>query len=352
MQLMTYAALETFAEMREEDIRILDAVYLYSIGVLPDGTAYMTKEYDFSCVPRFREVNPNIKFLFMLGGCEHCSDAFVRKSGRERFAETLMELILKFDLDGLDNDWEVPTLTIGKVKGRPEDKLNYTMLMKTIRKRMDEEEARTGRHYLLTCAQSANRFVEDTIEVQKVTEIVDYINVMTYDLRFVHAHFEMHDDLCVTAGHHTNTYASAADVDGLCAERAVEIFRAWGVPDDKIVIGSGLYAKHFSNAPSENFGLNTWTHGAEDYFREGMERSGLIKAMSNGYVRHWDDDAKACWLYNEEKRDFVSYEDEESLHYKVEYVKKEGLRGLMFWNYGYDDLHTLIPAAWEAANRE
>lgn len=352
MQLMTYAALENFPNMREEDIRALDAVYLYSIGVHPDGTAYFEREYDFSCLPRFREINPNLKVSLMLGGNEFSSQAFLRKSGRERFADTLMEMILKYDLDGFDNDWEVPTLTMGKVKGRPEDRLNYTMLMKTIRKRMDEEEARTGRHYWLTCAVSANRFVEDTIEVAKITELVDYFNVMTYDLRSTHAGLEMNNPLGLPAGHHTNTYASDGDTEGVCTERAVEIFRAWDVPDEKIVIGSGLYAKHFPNTPSEDFGLMKWSNSTEDYFREGMKRSGLMKAMNEGYVRHWDDAAKACWLYNEEKHDFVSYEDEESLHYKVEYVKKEGLRGMMFWCYEYDDMHTLIPAAWREVNKQ
>lgn len=352
MELITYASLEILPHMREEDIRILDAVNVFGIGVKPDGTAYFSTDVDFSFIKKFRSINPNLKFLLMLGGCEHCSDAFVRKSGRERFADTLMELLLKYDLDGLDNDWEVPTMTLGKVKGRPEDKLTYTMLMRTIRQRMDAEEARTGRHYLLTCAQSANRFIEDTIEVQKVAEVCDYINVMTYDLRGVHAHFEMHDDLGVPAGHHTNTYASDGDIDGICAERAVEFFRAWGVPDEKIVIGSGLYAKHFTNASAENYGLMSWTHTQEQYYSTNETRSYLLESTKDSYTRHWDDAAKACWLYSEEKRDFISYEDEESLYYKVDYVKKEGLRGLMFWHYACDDLHTLIPAAWKAAQGE
>ena len=69
MRLITYASLKKFHLMREEDIRILDAVNLFSIQVLPDGTAaLMDDDLDFSCVARYRTINPNIKFLFMLGG--------------------------------------------------------------------------------------------------------------------------------------------------------------------------------------------------------------------------------------------------------------------------------------------
>jgi len=356
MLLITYANSDVFPSMREEDIRMLDVVNIFSMSIQPDGTAFFPQEPDFSCIPRFRAINPNIKFVIMLGYCQNCSDAFLRKSGRERFANTLMDILRKYDLDGLDNDWEIPTYTLGDVKGRPEDRLNYTMVMRLIRQRMDEEEARTGRHYLLTCAQSADRFIEETIEIPKLVPLLDYINVMTYDMRGVHAFFEMKDELALPAGHHTCTYPSAGDTEGVCAQRAVELFRAMGVPDEKIVIGSGLYPKHFTDVPARDFGLMQPSSCIEVYFLDETCGERLMPfsrlqtyIKPDEYVRHWDDDAKACWLYNEKKQDFVTYEDEESLYWKVDYVKKEGLLGLMFYEYAYDDLHTLIPAAWQAA---
>ena len=362
MKLIAYASLKTLPHMYEGDIRILDAVNLFSIQVLPDGTAaLMDDNLDFSCVARYRAINPNIKFLLMLGGCNHCSDAFLRKSGRERFAETLMELLKAYDLDGLDNDWEVPTMTLGSVRGRPVDKYTYTMMMQEIRRRMDEEEARIGRHYLLTCAQSAQRFIIDTVEVEKLVPLVDYINVMTYDLRGTYAAFELHDDLALPSGHHTCTYPTAGDTEALCAQYAVELFRAWGVPDEKIVIGSGIYTKHYDNCGPENNGLLNRTNTREFYLQlpggDGISQlttsnqSRLLPYLKeNGYVRYWDDDAKASWWYSESKRDFVSLDDEESLWHKVQYIKKEGLLGLMFWRYEMDDLHTLIAAAGKAAH--
>lgn len=353
MKLITYASLKTIHKMREEDVRILDAVNLFSIQVLPDGTAaLMDDDLDLSCIKRYHEINPNIKFLFMLGGCTHCSDVFLRESGRKRFAETLMELLKAYDLDGFDNDWEVPTMTLGSVRGRPVDKYTYTMMMREIRRCMDEEEARTGRHYLLTCAQSAQRFVIDTVEIEKLVPLVDYINVMTYDLRGTFAAFELQNDLGLPVGHHTCTYPTAGDTEALCAQYAVELFRDWGVPDEKIVIGSGIYPKHYAQCKPENHGLLTPALAREFYLQlpDGDQQSNLLPYLKeNGYVRYWDDDAKASWWYSESRRDFVSLDDEESLWHKVQYIKKEGLLGLMFWHYEMDDLHTLIPAAWKAA---
>jgi len=49
-------------------------------------------------------------------------------------------------------------------------------------------------------------------------------------------------------------------------------------------------------------------------------------------VRYWDDTSKAPFLYNAEKRIFISYEDEQSIGLKGRYVKERGLAGIMFWS--------------------
>ncbi|MFQ9872452.1 MAG: glycosyl hydrolase family 18 protein [Oscillospiraceae bacterium] len=50
--------------------------------------------------------------------------------------------------------------------------------------------------------------------------------------------------------------------------------------------------------------------------------------------RYWDDEAKAPWVYDGST--FLSYDDEQSIACKVDYIKERGLKGLMFWEYFYD----------------
>jgi chitinase len=71
---------------------------------------------------------------------------------------------------------------------------------------------------------------------------------------------------------------------------------------------------------------------------------------ANGYVRSWDDVAKAPYLWNAEEKTFLSYEDEESIKYKTEYLKKKGLAGVMYWEHSADHEKKLLTAVLENLN--
>ncbi|MFI1581476.1 glycosyl hydrolase family 18 protein [Embleya sp. NPDC020630] len=58
--------------------------------------------------------------------------------------------------------------------------------------------------------------------------------------------------------------------------------------------------------------------------------------MSGTYARRWDDTLKASWLWNAEKRVFLSTEDEQSIDTKVQYVKDNGIGGVMLWEMAGD----------------
>ena len=60
----------------------------------------------------------------------------------------------------------------------------------------------------------------------------------------------------------------------------------------------------------------------------------------NGYVRYWDDEAKAPWLFNGST--FLSYDDEESIRCKCAYVEKEQYGGIFYWQHEYDKSGRLL----------
>ena len=59
-------------------------------------------------------------------------------------------------------------------------------------------------------------------------------------------------------------------------------------------------------------------------------------------MRYWDAAAKAPYLYNAEKKILVSYEDEESLAVKCDYILSNRLGGVMFWEYSGDPKGVLL----------
>ena len=55
-----------------------------------------------------------------------------------------------------------------------------------------------------------------------------------------------------------------------------------------------------------------------------------------GYVRYWDNVSKAPYLFNAEKKIFITYDDEESIKAKCNYIRQHHLAGIMFWEYFSD----------------
>jgi chitinase len=75
--------------------------------------------------------------------------------------------------------------------------------------------------------------------------------------------------------------------------------------------------------------------------------------INNGFTRYWDSVASVPYLYNSERKIFVSYEDPESLALKCKYVLDNRLRGVMFLDYAADPtgalLDTIDTGLWKNA---
>ena len=68
------------------------------------------------CVAQ-KKRNPNLKVIVSLGGwtgCFTCSEVFSTDSARKQFASSAKQLLQDFGADGIDLDWEYPT-----IKGAP-----------------------------------------------------------------------------------------------------------------------------------------------------------------------------------------------------------------------------------------
>ena len=64
-------------------------------------------------------------------------------------------------------------------------------------------------------------------------------------------------------------------------------------------------------------------------------------------MRRWDYLAQAPFLWNAERRIFITYDDPESLRLKARYVRDHGLAGAMFWEYYADPTGALLDVLFE-----
>ena len=272
--------------------------------------------------------NPRLKVLLSVGGweAEGYSDAALTAASRDVFAESVVALLREHSLDGVDLDWEYPGQSVSGIKSRPEDRLNFTALLKAMR-------ARLGSSYLLTIA-SADREYFDFTEMDKLHVHLDFINVMTYDF---------FNSLTPTTGHHAGLYASAyAAATDRNADASIKQHLAAGIPADKLVLGVAFYGRGFAGAKPEHQGL----HQPYERFEAAHPYAELVEKFigRNGFVREWDERAQAPFLWNAQTRAFITYDDPQSIRIKADYVRKHGLGGMMFWELSQDSGGELLDA--------
>ena len=55
--------------------------------------------------------------------------------------------------------------------------------------------------------------------------------------------------------------------------------------------------------------------------------------QSGEYTRYWDDVSKVPYLHSPSRfgGHFISYDDQESIQYKLDYLRDLGLGGVMYW---------------------
>src|SRR5579884_715230 len=258
------------------------------------------------------------------------------EASRKRFIESAVAFLDRHHLDGLDIDWEFPGQEGMDNVNRPEDRENSTALLRELRVALDRAGAASGRHYLLSMAVEASDDWLAHTEMGKAQAYLDFVNLMAYD------QFEPDSD--AITGHHAPLFTSAANPKHNSAATAVSHFIAAGVPARKLVLGVPFYGHAWGDVPPAEHGL----------YQPGKKPSEQVYASfrniessfdnKNGFARYWDDVSQAPFLYNADKRIFISYEDPESIHAKARYVMERGMAGMMFWEYSADDHEKLLSA--------
>ncbi|MCL4782250.1 MAG: glycoside hydrolase family 9 protein [Bryobacterales bacterium] len=285
-----------------------------------------------------KQRNPKLKLLVSVGGwtwSNDFSDVALTAESRKKFVASAVAFVERHQLDGLDVDWEFPGQKGNNNVNRPEDKENFTALMADLRSALDEAGRARGKRYLLTiAAQAAPAWIEHT-EMSNVAASLDYVNLMAYD-QFVGSE--------PVAAHHAPLFTHPANPKRLSAATAVTQFLAAGVPAEKIVLGVPFYGRAWASVSATNHGL--YQPASEARERLGGSFQGIKTRLENkdGFIRYWDDISKAPYLYNAERQLFVSYEDEQSIQFKAQYVKERRLGGMMFWEYSADPENKLLDA--------
>lgn len=298
-----------------------------------------------------KEYYPDLKVMVACGGwgADGFSDAALTEESRKKFVESTIEMVEQYDLDGVDIDWEYPSIPAANTKARAEDKTNFTLLMKELREALDELD----RPQILTFAAAGWERYFDNVQLTEIMKYADFINLMTYDQAGGGDDYTNHH---TALGHRTpedfqNTplgKAMLAYNDSIASdkeewktqsvEHIVEFCFDAGVTPAQIVIGAAFYGKGWGGVDPSNNGLY---QPNKVVVRGGNYRTLKNELINkNGFKRYWDPLAKAPFLFNATDSVFITYDDPESVKLKTSYAIDKRLGGIMFWELGgdtYDD---------------
>ena len=311
-----------------------------------------------------RQKYPNMKIGVSVGGWTRSGDfpkIAASETTRKNFANNVAKFVHYYGYDFVDIDWEYPTadrdpdpegngVAIDKgCKGSAADTQNYTLLLQAIRDELDSYGAKDDKHYELSVAMSASPKMMAAIEYEKVLKIVDFANMMTYDLNGAWGGFTAHQTAL-----YTNPAYDEGDA-GLSVDSCIKYLEnKYGdnIDYSKIVVGVAPYTRGWKEVKkdtgrdSKNPGLYADATGENGVTYAYSDIDSLVSKYN--LTKYWDDVAKANYYYSESSGMFFTCDTEESVAEKGKYVKQKHLGGLISWMASLDASSTMTKTMKES----
>lgn len=152
---------------------------------------------------RLKQLSPSSKLILSVGGWgeggQKYSDMAATQTNRRQFIDSVIDTMDQHrEFDGFDLDWEYPGAT--DRQGKYSDKENFLKLVQELRKSFDDYASsnlrsnhsiarnprilQANRQLELSMAVPIAKFrLQEGYEVYELCQLMDFINLMTYDLR-------------------------------------------------------------------------------------------------------------------------------------------------------------------------
>ncbi|KAF7268724.1 hypothetical protein GWI33_018078 [Rhynchophorus ferrugineus] len=267
----------------------------------------------YTNVTSIKDNYPCIKILLAIGGWNEgsikYSVAAATEDSRKRFVDSALRFVAYYNFDGINLDWEYPTSR----GGVDVDKDNVATLVQELK------AAFQPWNFQVSMAVAVNA---DYYNIEKLKDSVDYVYIMGYDL--------VHSD---------------SETTGLLApftpiKSSLQSWLDKGLPSSKLVLGIPAYGRCFNLADANNHDIGAPTtkttcggpYTDEDGFLAFYEIQVLV---TNGFCGGTvvSDDNAYSWCDNE----WITYDNEETIATKAQYVRDSNLAGIMMWSLDTDD---------------
>lgn len=314
----------------------------YGFAVIENGEVVIHDTYKgpdlLRQLDKLTEQN-NVTNMVSVGGWNNSEEGVFEEAtktdeGINKLADSMIAFMQQWGFDGIDVDWEYPDSDT--------ERANFTKLIQTLRSKLDTLGLQSDKYFQLSAAVTTNHNNIQYINPEVTAPLLDSVNVMAYD---IHGAFDP------ITGHNAPLYANSKDADQKLnvASTMQEYSSTWHVPKSKLMVGIPFYGRGWGSvAPTEIVkglpGLfasgSATVHGAWDDEGQftGTNPYYLLKdyAASADYTRYWDTESQVPYLYNAKTKEFLTYDDPESIQKKVNFINQNGYGGAIIWDISGD----------------
>lgn len=287
---------------------------------------------------------PKLRISISLGGwtgSKYFSDAAL-PANRAASVKSCLDMWIKGDLpgapagaakgvfDGIDLDWEWPASegNPGNVI-RPEDKQNFTGLVKEYRKQLDRASWPFKGRYNLTAFLPA-----DPVQIDRGFQVKDVFKELTFGTTQGYDYHGAWDPV-------TNQQSAIDGPKGdpsaaeFSSQVTIDAYLTRGAPRNKLVMGVPFYSRGWTGVTNQNNGLfQPATGPAPATYEAGYEDYRLLKTKLADFTVHRDTKAGFAWLFD--GTTFWTWDDPTEMKRKASYISDRDLGGAMIWSLDGD----------------
>lgn len=322
----------------------------------------------FNLMHTMMQKYPDVTVLASTGGWAASRSLWLvtdNTDNMKKFANSALEFVRKYGFDGIDIDFEFPSET--SQSGNPADfdlsetrrkgiSERYGQLIKILRDTFDKAAKEDGRYYWVTSAVSASSWVLGGQTNADYLDYLDFVSVMSYDYhggwnQFVENQANIYPDPA-------DTETASMAVPTLGFDWTYKYYRGV-VQSEKILMGVPYYTRGWTNVSGGKNGLHgsskTPATGIDNIWHDLDENGKEVPAGANplwhvlnlmnkegsSYKKYWDPVGRVPYVWNEETKTFLTFEDEQSIQERINYVEENNLGGTLIWvmhgDYDYDE---------------
>ncbi|KAM7285600.1 chitotriosidase-1-like [Ixodes scapularis] len=235
------------------------------------------------------------------------------------FIESAVGVLRDARLDGLDLDWEFPSVF---------DRRQFATFLEEVFKAFRESPYGP---FLLSVAVPAQSTLAIAYDIPTMARNVDFVNLMTYDLHI----FKWYTPL---TGHNSPLFSRSDELGyfaTLNMQSSTELWTSMGMPKSKIMVGIPTYGLSWALLNAQSAGVGSVAVGQSKEGDGFVSYPKVCEFLRSGGTRHFDDESMVPFATND--RTWISYDDQESVAIKARWILAENFSGTMTFSLNSDD---------------